>query len=206
MKRYILLFSLALGCAMATQAQITAPKETATAEAANPDAKYLAPIPMEENGLVYLERVMALPEGSNAEETVAKMNDWADRCMKDERILNSSVLESEQPNTVSRMVRQEMIFSSGLLSLDKAECSYVLELSLKDNNLILKMRRISYRYSGDNPDRKMLRCSAEDYIADKVALNKRGNKIVRGYRKFRVKTIDLIDEYESSLKMAFWIK
>lgn len=206
MKRYFLLIALALGCAMTTQAQITAPVETSPAETVNPDAKYLVPIPLEENGMVYLERVLPLPEGTNKDETLAKMKDWVDRCMKDERILNSSPLEAEQPYSLSQMVRQEIVFSSSLLSLDKAEISYALELSLKDNNMILKLRRISFRYSGDNPERKMLRHAAEDYIADKVALNKRGDKIIRGYRKFRVKTIDLVDEYAASLKMAFWIK
>lgn len=205
MKRYILLLALSLGFLATTQAQITASAET-TASETNPDAKYLVPIPVEDNGMVYLERVLTLPEGINKDETFAKMQDWVDRCMKDERILSSTPLEAEQPYTISQMVRQEIVFSSGLLSLDKAECNFALELSLKDNNMILKMRRISYRYSGDNPDRKMMRRSAEEYISDKNAINKRGDKLIRGYRKFRVKTIDMIDEYESSLKMAFWVK
>ena len=68
------------------------------------------------------------------------------------------------------------------------------------------MKRMSYRYNGDNPDRKMLRRSAEDYIADKVAINKKKTKLIFGYRKFRVKTIDLADEYAESLKLAFWAK
>lgn len=206
MKRFFLLIVLALGYAAATQAQITAPVQETQASTENPDAKYLVPLPLEPSGQVYLERVLTLPEGANTEETVAKLKDWMDRCMKDTRILNSTPVEAEEPNTIQMMVNQEIIFSQTFLTLDNGQLNYLLQVGVKDGKIILQMRRISFRYNGENPDRKMLRLSAEEYIADKVALNKRGDKLIRGYRKFRVKTVDLIDEYESSLKMAFWIK
>lgn len=204
MKHLFLMLALSLSLSSTMQAQITAPAETQNNT--NSDAKYLAPIPQDEKGLVYLERVLTLPEGTSTEDTYAKLGDWLDRCMKDSRISSSLKLEATEPNTYSTMVCQEIVFSKSLLALDKAEINYVLNLSVKGNQIILQMQRISYRYNGDNPDRKMLRLHAEDYIADSVALNKRGDKIYRAYRKFRTKTIDLIDEYESSLKMAFWIK
>ena len=206
MKRFFLLIALALGCAAATQAQITAPVTENQASTENPDAKYLVPLPLEPTGQVYLERVLTLPEGTNTEETVAKLKDWMDRCMKDSRIISSTPVEVEEPNTLQMMVNQEIVFSQSFLTLDNGQMNYLLQTSVKDGKIILQMRRISFRYNGDNPDRKMLRISAEEYIADKVALNKKGDKIIRAYRKFRVKTVDLIDEYESSLKMAFWIK
>ena len=206
MKRFFLLIALALGCAAATQAQITAPVTETQVSTENPDAKYLVPLPLEPTGQVYLERVLTLPEGTNTEETVAKLKDWMDRCMKDSRIISSTPVEAEEPNTLQMMVNQEIVFSQSFLTLDNGQMNYLLQTSVKDGKIILQMRRISFRYNGDNPDRKMLRISAEEYIADKVALNKKGDKIIRAYRKFRVKTVDLIDEYESSLKMAFWIK
>lgn len=206
MKRYFLLIALALGCAAASQAQITAPVQQTQVSTENPDAKYLVPLPLEPTGQVYLERVLTLPEGANADDTLAKLKDWMDRCMKDTRILNSTPVEAEEPNTIQMMVNQEIVFSQTFLTLDNGQLNYLLQVGVKDGKIILRMRRISFRYNGDNPDRKMLRLSAEEYIADKVALNKRGDKLVRGFRKFRVKTVDLIDEYESSLKMAFWIK
>lgn len=206
MKRFFLLIALALGCAAATQAQITAPVTENQASTENPNAKYLVPLPLEPTGQVYLERVLTLPEGTNTEETVAKLKDWMDRCMKDSRIISSTPVEAEEPNTIQMMVNQEIVFSQSFLTLDNGQMNYLLQTSVKDGKIILQMRRISFRYNGDNPDRKMLRISAEEYIADKVALNKKGDKIIRAYRKFRVKTVDLIDEYESSLKMAFWIK
>lgn len=204
MKHLFLMLALTLGLSSTMQAQITAP--VATQNSADTDAKYLAPIPQDEKGQVYLERILTLPEGSSPEDTFAKLGDWLDRCLKDERMHVAQKIESENPNCYLTMITQDMVFSKSLLALDKAEIGYVLSLSVKDNQIILQMQHISYRYNGDNAERKMQRLHAEDYIADKVALNKRGDKIYRAYRKFRVKTIDLIDEYESSLKMAFWIK
>lgn len=206
MKRYFLLIALALGCAAASQAQITAPIQETQASTENPDAKYLVPLPLEPTGQVYLERVLTLPEGTNTEEAFAKLKDWMDRCMKDSRIISSTPVEAEEPNTIQMMVNQEIVFSQSFLSLDNGQMNYLLQAGIKDGKIDLQMRRISFRYNGDNPDRKMLRINAEDYIADKVALNKKGDKIIRAFRKFRVKTVDLIDEYESSLKMAFWLK
>lgn len=206
MKRHFLILALALGLTASVQAQITAPAEKTQTETADPNAKYLVPIPEEDDGMVYLVRELTLPAGTNADETFAKMKDWVNRCMQDKRILSSTELEADQPYTLRQLVRQDMVFSAGLLATDKAEISYVLDFALSGDKLILKLRRISYRYNGDNPDRKMLRCSAEDYISDRVALNKKKDKMIFGYRKFRTKTIDLIDEYEASLKMAFWIK
>lgn len=204
MKHLFLMLALTLGLSSTMQAQITA--SVGTQNNVDPDAKYLVPIPQDEKGQVYLERVLTLPEGSNTEDTFAKLGDWLDRCLKDERMHVVQKIESEDPNCYLTMITQEIVFSKALLALDKAEIGYVLSLSTKGNKIILQMQRISYRYNGDNAERKMQRLHAEDYIADKVALNKRGDKIYRAYRKFRVKTIDLIDEYESSLKMAFWIK
>ena len=204
MKKLFLIMALTLGLTTTMQAQITAPAETVSE--GKLDAKYLAPIPQDEKGMVYLERTVTLPEGTNTEETFAKLGEWLDRCMKDERIHMAQKMDPDQPNSYLTTVNQEMVFSKSLLALDKAECCYLLHASVSGNVITLKMSHISYRYNGDNEKRKMLRRHAEDYIADKVALNKHRDKIYRSYRKFRVKTIDLIDEYVASLKMAFWIK
>ncbi len=205
MNRIFLMLALALGVVATTQAQITAPIETETPAGVDPNAKYLAPIP-EENGMVYLVRELELPQDIKADETFEKMKAWVDRCMKDKRIISSQDLQPEEPYTVQMMVRQEIIFSSSMFATDKCEYHYVLDLSLQANKLVLKMRRINFRYNGDNPDRKMLRRAGEDYISDRVALNKKKDKLIFGYRKFRINTIDLMDEYAASLKTAFLSK
>ena len=204
MNKFFLLLTLFVASWTATQAQITAPAKAESEEYAY--AKYLEPLPEEPDGHVYIERVLTLPGEVNADETFAKMKEWVERCMKDERILQYNPVETDEPYTVCKSVHQDLIFSQALLATDRADFSFCLELKLDGNKMIFRMKRMSYRYNGDNPDRKMLRRSAEDYIADKVAINKKKTKLIFGYRKFRVKTIDLADKYAESLKLAFWAK
>lgn len=202
MNKFFLFLLLFVASLTTMQAQITGPaKVEATDEYEY--AKYLEPLPMED-GHVVIARTITLPDNVNADETFAKMNEWVERCMKDDRILQEAPVEAEEPYTIRRMVRQDLIFSKALLAIDKAELSFCLEVKLEGNKMTFSMKRMSYRYNGDNPERKMLRLAAEDYISDKVAISKK-NKLVFGYRKFRVKTIDLADEYTESLKTFFRI-
>ncbi len=200
---YILLLSVAL--AIPASAQITAPAEPVHQATGNPDAKYLAPIP-EENGKVYLLREMPLPAGISEGEAYEKLQVWFDRCMQDKRISHHSDVATDKPLTIQQLVTQTITFSKSLMALDETESTFVLAASVEDGMLRLKMSHITYKYNGENRDRKMLKYTAEDHIADRVALFKKGRKLVPGYKKFRIKTIDLIDEYEASLKLAFLIK
>lgn len=201
MKKLFLLFVLAASMYVAN-AQITAPLAS-TEIRTEEDAHYLEPLPLED-GKVYLLRELQLPAGNNPEDTFAKLQIWMDRCMKDARITRHTDIPSDQPHTIQQQINQTLTFSDKLLALDQTNMEYLLTLSLQGDKIQLKMSHIHYRYNGENRDRKMLRYSAEDHIADAVALNKNRTKLIRGYKKFRIKTIDLIDEFESSLKTAFW--
>lgn len=202
--KFLILFLLALASATSINAQISAPVEK-TATNDNPEAKYLAPLP-EEKGKVYLLREVELPANIQQEEAFKKLNIWLSRCMQDTRIIQHTEIPTDQPQTLQQQAVQLITFTSALLSLDTTEMTYVLTATLQGNKVTLKMSHISYKYNGENRDRKMLRYTAEDHIADGVALNKKHTKLVLGYKKFRIKTIDLMDEYEQSLKNAFWIE
>lgn len=200
---YILLLSVALS--IPASAQITAPAEPVQQTTGNPEAKYLAPLP-EENGKVYLLREAPLPEGLTEAQAYEKLQTWYDRCMQDKRIVRHSDVATSHPMTLQQLVTQTITFSSSLIALDQTEMTYVFTASVENGMLRLKMSHMSYMYNGENRDRKMLKYTAEDHIADRVALFRKGSKLVPGYKKFRIKTIDLIDEYEASLKLAFLIK
>ncbi len=200
---YILIMCVVLSLPVC--AQITVPVEPTAALNEDSNAKYLKPIP-EENGKVYLLRELPLPDGMSETEAFDKLQKWMDRCMQDSRILAHNTVSGEDPQSLQQMVVQNLIFSSRILALDQTEMSYVLTASVQEGKLRLKMSHITYKYNGENRDRKMLKYTAEDHISDRAALFKKGKKMVPGFKKFRIKTIDLIDEYEASLKMTFLIK
>lgn len=201
--KYLLILFLALTSIQMTNAQITPGKEVKE-EAADRDAKYLAPLP-EENGKVYMLREVQLPAGMSQEEAFGKMQSWMDRCLKDKAIVGHIDIPTEQPQSIQNQVRHMLTFKSNMFVLDQTEMTYVLSLSLQGDMMVLKMSHISFLYNGENRDRKMIRYTAEEHIADRVALNKKKTKLVIGYRKFRTKSVDLMDEYATSLKQAFWI-
>ena len=204
MKKILFILLTITLCFNTLNAQID-PRTPSKKEVEQHIEKYLAPLP-EEDGKVYLVREMQLPANSNAEEVMKKLNAWFDRCMQDEAIIKHIDVPSDQPNTIQHQVIHTITFKDALLSLDQTEMTYVMTVTLKDNVVKLKMQHISYKYNAENPDHKMLRYTAEDHIADRVALNKKHNKLIKGYRKFRVKTVDLMDSYLDSLKGAFWIQ
>lgn len=202
MKEFALLLFFIAASLQGVDAQIT-PQVVSTANNQQPDAKYFAPLPKDENGKVYLQREVQLSAGTDQEKAFQKLQTWTDRCMLDSRIIKVTDIPSDQPQTIQRQVCQTIVFSSSLLALDKTEMDYLLTISLQGDKIKLTISHIHYRYNGENRDRMMLRYSAEDHIADEVALNKKRTKFVHGYKKFRVSTIDLIDEFESSLKFSF---
>lgn len=86
---------------------------------------------------------------------------------------------------------EEMIFSNKPLAKDYTLAYYTLTLKISDGSVSFDMHNISYVYAGgsENPER----VTAEEWITDKEAFNKKG-ELRRVSGKFRVKTIDLKDE------------
>ena len=70
--------------------------------------------------------------------------------------------------------------------------SYIIIANCSDNKLHTTLERISYAYEEDRSTG--LKTSAENWITDKFAVNKKGTKLIPGSAKFRKKTIDRKDQ------------
>lgn len=94
---------------------------------------------------------------------------------------------------------EEMIFSNKALAKDYTHTYYTLTLQISDGNVAFKMSNISYVYIGgsNNPER----VTAEEWITDKEAINKKG-ELRRISGKFRVKTVDLKNELIKEITSA----
>lgn len=94
---------------------------------------------------------------------------------------------------------EEMIFSNKALAKDYTHVFYLVDLNVKDGAIDFKMHNISYLYVGgsERPER----VTAEEWITDDVAFNKKG-ELHRITGKFRIKTVDLKDELIKELKDA----
>ena len=193
------LFTILLACAtMSTSiAQITAP---VIEEKPETDIRYMAGAVPEVNGKVVLTRTVEVPAGLTQQEVMNRVDAWLVRCTKDERMHYNQRLPKAADNELQHSYSMELTFSKSFLAHDFAEMAYVLAVRYEGGQLIMEMSHINYKYNENN---KLNKYTAEEMIVDKYALNKKKTKLIFGFKKFRMKTIDLLDELQISLQNEF---
>lgn len=193
------LFTILLACAtMSTSiAQITAP---VIEEKPENDIRYMAGAVPEVNGKVVLTRTVEVPAGLTQQEVMNRVDAWLVRCTKDERMHYNQRLPKAADNELQHSYSMELTFSKSFLAHDFAELAYVLAVRYEGGQLIMEMSHINYKYNENN---KLNKYTAEEMIVDKYALNKKKTKLIFGFKKFRMKTIDLLDELQISLQNEF---
>jgi len=92
-----------------------------------------------------------------------------------------------------------IVFSSSALSLDRTRMVCQLTATAQPENLKLELSKIRYYYY---EGKKEANYPAEEMISDEYALNKTHTKLVRGYAKWRRKTVDYVDSLYLSLANA----
>ncbi len=196
MKKLLTLLVALITIATAT-AQITAP---VVEEKPETDNKYMVGAVPEVNGKIVLTRTVEVPAGLTQQEVMNRVDTWLARCSKDERMHFTQRLPKPADNELQQTYSLELTFSKSFLSHDFAELAYVLAVRHTGNQLVMEMSHIYYKYNENNKQNKY---TAEEMISDKYALNKKKTKLVFGYKKFRMKTIDFMDELQTSLQNEF---
>ena len=196
MKKLLTLL-MAFATLATSSAQITAP---VIEEKTETDSRYMAGAVPEVNGKVVLTRTVAIPAGLSVQEVMNRVDSWLIRCTKDERMHFNQRLPKIADNELQHAYSLELTFSKSFLAHDFAEIAYVLAVRFDGGQLIMEMSHINYKYNENN---KLNKYTAEEMIIDKYALNKKKTKLVFGFKKFRMKTIDLLDELQVSLQNEF---
>ena len=171
-------------------------------EKENPDAKYLVKgVVPEVNGKVCFEtNIKAL--GKSAEEIYSILLQQMEKMVKEpNQIANSIVAVKDSVNhELGAVFHEWLVFKSVALSLDRTQMNFQLLVSCKDGEANVKMTRITYDY---DTARTPQHYSAEEWITDKYAVNKKGTKLYPISGKFRRKTIDrkdfIFNKFESLL-------
>ena len=113
-------------------------------------------------------------------------------------------LANKSRHIIAARMKEDLVFSSSFLSLDRTVFNYMLIATCTDQHLHLTMDRLSYEYEMDRSTG--FSETAEELITDKKAVNKKGTKLVRGVAKFRRKTIDRKDDVFEGICKALNIK
>lgn len=166
----------------------------------NTDPKYLAGAVTTIDGKVAFTNEINAP-GLSKTDIFNQMLEWAKGRFKPDGKLYSQVSYSnKEDGTIAATAEEYMIFSSSALSLDRTRIYYQLLINTEDGKCKMLMTRIRYWY--DEARDGGQKYTAEEWINDDMALNKKKTKLAPICGKFRRETIDLKDELFQSASAA----
>ena len=191
MKKLFPLLLLLLFTATAVSAQKSKDKKKDNTE------YNIGKVPVVNGKVVFEENIKAT--GSSAA-ILAKAQQWIDKRFSDTDIIKFKIYDSETPGTLTVKSEEYITFSKKLLELDRTRITYFLDITAKDNGCTMKMYRITYWYDEERDGGQHF--TAEEYITDDEAFNKKKTKMLKIPGKFRKKTIDLKNNLKKELEQA----
>lgn len=105
-------------------------------------------------------------------------------------------------HTITAKFKEWLVFKNTALALDRTVFSYTIIAKATDGHLNLTLSRISYQYEMDRTDIEGMNVTAEEWITDEEALNKKKTGLNRMSAKFRIKTIDRKDNIFETISNA----
>ncbi len=159
------------------------------------DPKYLAGAVPEVDGRVVFTLDKDVP-GMSADDIYQKVYDVMDAITKEDNQLETSKIAAvnKGEHTIAGRYKEWLVFQSNFISLDRTVFNYTLIAQSQDGHIHVTMERMSYAYEKDRTDiRTGMEARAEEWITDKMALNKKQTKLAKYSGKFRRKTIDRKD-------------
>ena len=161
-------------------------------EKTNPDAKYLEPnaVPVVD-GKVCWETVIEAP-GKSAQQIYEILKNQLVKMTKEPNQIENSTLaiHDSVKYELGAVFHEWLVFKDATLVLDRTQFNFQLLVYCADGKADVKMTRVSYDY---DLNRKPTHYSAEEWITDKYAVNKKHTKLYPVSAKFRRKTIDRKD-------------
>ena len=165
---------------------------------ADDNTKYLAGAVPEVEGRVVFTKAFDLP-GIDQNSIYDYVYNWLDERMKANNNESRIVFAEKEKGQIVASGEEFVVFANNALSLDRALMNYNIVVQCNPGKCEMQIERIRYNY-------EKKKYTAEEMIADKVALNKNKTSIFRGYRKYRVSTVDYVDNLFEGAKVAFGIK
>lgn len=104
------------------------------------------------------------------------------------------ISNEKESGTVVARIEEYMVFRSAFFELDRTRFRYLLSATVKGQKVSLILTQISYYYNEDMEGRNGVTYKAEEWITDKVAVNKKGTKLYPRSGKFRCMTVDRVEQ------------
>ncbi|MDE5570954.1 MAG: DUF4468 domain-containing protein [Prevotella sp.] len=168
----------------------------------NPDAKYLKGAVTEVDGKVVFTKHIDAP-GKTADQIYDILHKYMQKMTKEKNQLGRSALltEDAQKHILVGSYEEWLVFKSSNFVLDRTRFYFALQVECHDGSADITMGHIRYLYEEERVPQRM---TAEEWITDKEAVNKKNTRLFPSSGKFRRKTIDrkdfLFNKFESLLK------
>ena len=193
MKKILITLLMALPLMAAAQDNTWERIENPSTNSTNPDAKYLAEGAVPEvDGKVSWQKVIDAP-GKSAQQIYDILLAQLNKMVGEENQLmeRSKVAIQDQANhQLGATFHEWLVFKNTALSLDRTVMNFQLIVNCSDGKADVTMTRVSYDYE---LERDPTHYTAEEWITDKYAVNKKHTKLLKLSAKFRRKTIDRKD-------------
>jgi colicin import membrane protein len=154
------------------------------------DVKYLKGAVPEVNGQVVFSSSIEAP-GKTAGQVYDILLQYMERLTKTTNQIESKIVTADvSKHEIIGTYQEWLVFKKTALTYDQTRFFYVLNVQCSDGRADVKMMRIRYLYE---EERNPQRLTAEEWITDKEAVNKKNTKLYPISGKFRRKTIDRKD-------------
>ena len=165
------------------------------------DEKYLKGAVPEVDGKVVFSTSINAP-GKTAAQIYDILLQYMERMTKTTNQIQSKIITADaDKHEITGAYQEWLVFKKTALSLDRTRFMYALNAQCSDGRADIKMTRVRYLYEEERSPQHM---TAEEWITDKEAVNKKNTKLLPISGKFRRKTIDrkdfLFNKFESLLK------
>ena len=192
MKKFLIALLVAMPMIASAQDNTWERIEQAQEVKENPDAKYLAEgaVPVVD-GFVCWQTTINAP-GKSAKQIYDILYKQMDKMVNEpNQIANSAIVQKDTVNmNLGAIFHEWLVFKNNSLSLDRTQLNFQLLVNCTDGKADVKMTHITYDY---DLSRKPVHYTAETWITDKYAVNKKRTKLYPLSAKFRRKTIDRKD-------------
>ena len=185
------------------QQETTKKKSLFESNKKNVDPKYLAGAVPVEDGKVIFTLDKDIP-GKSAQEIYDIVFATLDKMTKEENQFQTSQVSvvNKQDYIIGARFKEWLVFQNTFLSLDRTVFNYTVIAKCTDGHLNATISRISYAYEMDRGVNYGVQYTAEEWITDENALNKKKDNLSKYSGKFRRKTIDRKDNIFETLLEA----
>lgn len=150
------------------------------------------------DGMVVFNREIPFDASKVASENIySNILQWIKGRFVKPIVLSGRVRETPDSG-IAVSAEEYLVFRKTALLTDRTRINYNMTVTVSGSSCILTITDINYWYEEERDGG--VRFTAEDWITDSEAFNRKGTKMMKTTGKFRVKTIDLVNSFEKEIK------